>query len=68
MDGFIFSFILFLVFLGPYPRHMEAPRIGVEIGAVSAAYTTAHGQCQILNPLSEARDRTLNLMVPSRIC
>ena len=24
-------------------------------------------QCQILNPLSKARDRTLNLMVPSRI-
>jgi len=25
-------------------------------------------QCQILNPLSEARDRTHNLMVASRIC
>jgi len=24
-------------------------------------------QCQILNPLSEARDRTRNLMVPSQI-
>ena len=24
-------------------------------------------QCQILNPLSKARDRTRNLMVPSRI-
>ena len=24
--------------------------------------------CQILNPVSEARDRTRNLMVPSRIC
>ena len=24
--------------------------------------------CRILNPLSEARDRTHNLMVPSRIC
>ena len=25
-------------------------------------------QRRILNPLSEARDRTCNLMVPSRIC
>ena len=25
------------------------------------------GQCQILNPLSEARDRTYNLKVPSQI-
>ena len=25
-------------------------------------------QCQILNPLSEVRDRTRNLMFPSRIC
>ena len=25
-------------------------------------------QCQILNPLSETRNRTLNLMVPSQIC
>ena len=25
-------------------------------------------QCQILNPLSKARDQTHNLMVPSRIC
>ena len=25
-------------------------------------------QCRILNPLSEARDQTRNLMVPSRIC
>jgi len=26
------------------------------------------GQHRILNPLSEARDQTLNLMVPSQIC
>ena len=25
-------------------------------------------QCQILNPLNEARDRTRNIMVPSQIC
>ena len=30
------------------------------------AYTTAHGNAGILHPLSEARDGTHNLMVPSQ--
>ena len=30
--------------------------------ATSATYTTAHGQCRILNPLSKARDQTPILM------
>ena len=34
------------------------------IPAVSATHTIAHRQGQILNPPSEARDRTRNLMVP----
>ena len=38
-----------------------------QIQAASATYTTAQRQRQIPNPLSEARDRTRNLMVPSRI-
>ena len=38
-----------------------------QIRATSLIYTTSHGQCQILNPLSEARDRTCNLMVSSQI-
>ena len=33
---------------------------------MAATYTTAHSN-QILNPLSEARDQTCNLMVPSQI-
>ena len=44
---------------------MEVPRLGVESELQLPAYTTAtldptHSlwQCQILNPLSEARDRT----------
>ena len=56
--------------------------LGVELELQLSAYTTATAmqdsshicnlhhssqQCQILNPLIEARDRTLNLMVPSRI-
>ena len=61
---------------------MEVPRLRVESELQLPAYTTAiatpdlrricdlyHSsqQCQILNPLSEARDQTHNLMVPSWI-
>ena len=61
---------------------MEVPRLGVqsELQLLAFALATAtqdpsrvgdlcHSswQCQILNPLSEASDRTLKLMVPSRI-
>ena len=53
----------FLFFLGPYPRHMEVPRLRVEselhllaythpqqqwIWAVSSTYTTAHGNARFL--------------------
>ena len=61
---------------------MVIPRLGAKSELQLPAYTTAiatpdlsrtcdlhcsSGECQIINPLSEARDRTLNLMVPSRI-
>ena len=61
---------------------MEVPKLGVELELELQAYTTAtampdlsricdlhHSSQQrwILNPLSEARDRTSNLMVPSWI-
>ena len=67
-------------FLGPHPRQMEVPRLGVSSELQLPAYATATAtwdsshvcdinhssqQCQILNPLSEARDRTPNLMVPN---
>ena len=73
---------LFIVFSGLHLQHMEVPRLGVRLELLLPAYTTAtttpdlshvgdlqHSsrQHQILNPLSEARDQTLNLMVPSRI-
>ena len=58
-------------------QHMEVPRLGGLIGAVAnslhqiravpATYTTAQWQRRIPNPLSEARDQTRNLVVPSRI-
>ena len=72
----------FFSFLGLHPWHVEVPRLGVEWELQLLAYTTATAvgvpsrvcdlhhsswQRQILNPLSEARDRTHNLIVPSRI-
>ena len=70
-------------FLGPHSQHMEFPRLGVESELQSLAYTTAKATAdpslicnlhhssqrhQILNPPSEARDWTCNVMVASRIC
>ena len=61
---------------------MEVPRLGVQSEVQLPAYATATAtpdlshvcdlhhssqQCQILNPLSKARDRTPYLMVPSQI-
>ena len=76
------SFSFFWFFLGPNLRHMEVPRLGVQLELQLPAYTTARAtqdpshvfdphhsswQPRILNPLNKARDRTCNLMVPSRI-
>ena len=69
-------------FLGLHPRHMEIPRLVVESELQLQAYATAEmpglscicdlhqstWQQQSLNPLSEARDWTGNLMVPGSIC
>ena len=72
----------FFCFLGSHPWHMEVPRLEVESELRLLAYATATAtqdpshvwnlhhsswQRQIPDPLSEARDRTHNLMVPSRI-
>ena len=73
---------LFFFFLGPRPRHMEVPGPGVQLELQMLAYTTATAmpdlsqvcslhhslwQRRILNPLSEARDGTWNLIAPSWI-
>ena len=70
-------FSFFFLFLGPHMQHMEVPRLGVECELQLPAYTTATAmpdlssicnlhhtsqQCQIFNPLSEARYRTWILM------
>ena len=39
-DGYICIFFFFC-FLGPYPRHMEVPRLGVHSELQLLAYTTA---------------------------
>ena len=70
------------VFLGPHPQHMEIPRLEVKSELKLQAYTRAaatwdescvfdpHHSSRprwILSPLSEARDRTCDLMAPSGI-
>ena len=67
---FVFFFLSF--FLGPYPRYMEVPRLGLESELQLLAYATAtatsdtsrfcdlhcsSAQCRILNPLSKARTK-----------
>ena len=61
---------------------MEVPRLGVDLELQLLAYAMATAtlnpscvcdlhhsswQCQILNPLRKAKDRTCNFMVPSQI-
>ena len=74
--------VSFCHFLGPLLQHMKVPRLGVESELSLPAYARATAtrdpsricdlhpnsrQRQILHPLSEARDRTRNLLVPSWI-
>ena len=74
--------VFIVCFLGLHPRHMEVPRLGIQLELQLPTYTTATAtsdlshvcdlhrssqELQILNPLSEARDQTCNLMVPSQI-
>ena len=78
--GLFVLFCFVLLFRATYPWHMEVPRLGAEWELQLLAYTTARPapscawdlhlssqQCWILNPLTEAKDWTHKLMVPSRI-
>ena len=70
--GFLFFVFCFFGFLGPRPGHMEVLRIGVKLELQLLTYAIATAtpdlsricnlhhsseQRQILNPLSEAKDR-----------
>ena len=70
----------FFISLRPNLRHMEVPRLGLELELHLPAYSTATAkqdpslicslhnssqQCRILNSLSEARDRT-HILVDTR--
>ena len=74
---------IFFVFLGLHLQHVEVPRLGVKLELQLLAYSTATAtkdpscicdlhhrslQCWILNPLSEARDRTCTLMDTIQAC
>ena len=82
MYTFFSLFFFFFVFLGPHSQHMEVPRLGVKSELQLPASTRATAtedlsrvcdlhqsaqQPRILNPLSEARNRTCNLVIPSQI-
>ena len=83
MSSFLLFIYLFVcLFLGLHLRHMEVPRLGVELGLRLLAYTIAtakqnpshvcnlhHSSWQhwIVNPLSGNRDPTCVLMDTSRI-
>ena len=74
--------VTFLSFLALHMQHMDVPRLGVKSDLQLPAYATAmatqdlsrvcdlhHSSQQgwILSLLSEARDQTCNLMVPSQV-
>ena len=74
---------LFFFFFGLHPRHMEVPRLGVKSELQLPAYPRATAQpdlsriCHphpssqqlwILNPLSQTRDGTHNLMDTAWVC
>ena len=81
---FLFLFLFFpFCFLGPYSRHMEVPRLEVQLELQLPACTAVtatrdlslicdrhHSSWQrwILNSLSKSRDQTHSLVDTSRIC
>ena len=81
-EVFCFFVFWSFVFLGPHWRHIEVPTLGDESELQPLAYTTAAAtldlsrlcdlhhsswQCQIFNPLSDARGRTRVLMDASQV-
>jgi len=72
LPHFLFSFLFFFFFFVFCPFRATPMAYGGSqarglIGAVATSLHHSPWQRRILNPLSKARDRTHNLMVPSRI-
>ena len=69
---FFFFCLFVLPFLGLHPWHMEVLRLGIATATQDPSHVCdlyhSSRQCWIINPLSEARDWTRNLTVPSQIC
>ena len=74
----IFFFFLFRATLTAYGGSQARRQIGATVASLHHSHSNVGSShisdlhrssrwCQILNPLSEARDQTCNLMVPSRI-
>ena len=64
---FNLHFFFCIFFSGPHSQHMDVLRRGVE-GSNQSCSCHSSRQCWILNPLSEARDRTHILMDTSGVC
>ena len=65
---FLFLSLSHFDILGPYPGHMEVPRLGVESELQLPAYTTAHSNARSFNTLSKAMDRICILMDTWWVC
>ena len=71
-------FFFFFALLGLNPQHMKVPRLRVESELRQSHSNVEFEPClrlhhssqqrQILNPVSEVRDRTHVLMDPSQVC
>ena len=61
----LFLFLSLFCFLRPHPRHKEVPRLEAES---ELCLRPQLQQCQILNPLREARDQTRILMDTRQVC
>ena len=80
LSSFFFVFCLFKAAPAAYGVSQARGPIGATAAGLCHSHSNAGSephllptqqllwQCRILNPLSEARDQTRNLMVPSRIC
>ena len=66
-DNNFFCFFVFCLFLRATPSAYGGSQARGLIGAVAADLHHSSPKHRILNPLSEARNRTCNLMFPSRI-